>query len=271
MVVNWDKIEVYIDEVKNPKGKILFLHGFTGNFNNKISFRHFFKDYSFYGINLPGHGNSVCDDLKSLHTKVFFEVIVAFIEKYHLTDLIILGHSMGGGLAVILANYLKTKIKCLILEAPANKEVFKNYETIIKKLIPGSIEEAKMIVSKLIYDPLKFFGSQKRWEWFVNNEYKNLSTKYFNLKILLEFDLMKLFFNEIQKAISQIKLPILLILGDQDEIVPWKETMDNFLQTLPDKNQLEVIVAKNSAHLPLSENKQLLVDVECFLSKIINN
>lgn len=263
MSVNLNNIETYINKVENPKGDILFLHGFTGNYNNKISFRSFFKEYNFYGINMPGHGNSKYEDIKQLNTDYFTDVIVEFINQNNLNDLIVLGHSMGGGLAINVYSKIPSKIKKLILEGPANKTVFKNYE-LSKKLIPNDLDETKFIMGKLFYNPVSFFGGETNFDKFCQKEYVSLTTKYIDLKNMLDFNLMNNFFNNIQNNMRNIKVPTLLVMGEYDQIVPCVETIDNFKANVSEE-YLKVVVCKNAAHLPLSEDKQILSVVKEFV------
>lgn len=261
--VDWDNIEIFIDEVKNPKGNILFLHGFTGNFNNKISFRNYFSEYNFYGINMPGHGNSKFKNITELNTNIFLNIIIEFIKKYNLKDLIVLGHSMGGGLAIILNSIIPNHIKMLILEAPANISVLKNY-SIVKKMIPSTIDETIFVLSKLIFDPIKFFGGEKNFNFFIKKEFNELNTKYKSLKVMLNIELMNDFFNKIQIALKKIDKPTFLFIGDKDEIVPFQNTIDNFKENVNEKF-LKIIECKNCAHLPLSEDKNNLVILKEFI------
>lgn len=263
MQVNWDNIETYISKVDNPKGNILFLHGFTGNFNNKISFRNFFSDYNFFGINMPGHGNSKYDSIDQLNQDYYVNLVVEFINLNQLDNLIILGHSMGGGIAILVYSKLKDKIAKLILEGPANKAVLENRD-LSKKLIPNSYEETKEIMSKLFYEPAKFFGSQQVFELYCLNEYNTINKKYRNLINLLNIDLMTKFFNDIQVNLSNIQVPTLLVMGKHDEIVPYQSTIQNFTTNVNSK-YLAIIECDQCSHLPLTENKELLPKVKQFI------
>lgn len=266
--INWKNIEVLIDEVDNPKGNILFLHGFTGNFNNKLSFRNFFTEYNFYGINMPGHGNSKYENINELNTNNFLNIIVEFIKKNNLDNLIVLGHSMGGGLAIMLNSVLTEKIKILVLEAPANKSVFENYN-IVQKMIPSDIEETKFVLSKLVFEPIKFFGGEKNFNFFIKKEFNELNSKYKDLKIMLNMEVMNEFFNRIQSGIKKINKPTILFIGDKDEIVPFKSTINNFKSNIQNK-YLKIIECKNCAHLPLSENKNNLVILKQIIESLLN-
>lgn len=265
--INWSNIEIIIDEAENPKGSILFLHGFTGNFNNKLSFRSFFKEYNFYGINMPGHGNSKYNNIDELNTNNFLNIIVEFIKKYNLNNLILFGHSMGGGLAIMLNSIMPDRIKLLILEAPANKSVLENYD-IVKKMIPSNIEETKFILSKLVFDPIKFFGGEKNFEYFIKKEFNELNSKYKDLKIMLNIELMTDFFNKIQQGIRNINKITLLYIGNKDEIVPFESTIKNFSENV-DKQFLKIIECNDCAHLPLSENKDNLINLKMIIDSII--
>lgn len=263
--INLSEYETIVDKVINPKGNILFLHGFTGNFNNKMSFRKHFSEYNFFAINMPNHGNSKYHSLQQLNTKFFVKVVSNFIEQNNLDNLIVLGHSMGGGMAIILENNFRNKIKLLILEAPANIAVNKNYDSIVSKLIPNSLQEMEFVANKLIYDYKTIFVNEKNYSNFINQEFNKLTTKYKDLKVMLDINAMNDFFNHIQQSLKNINTKTILILGDKDEIVPYEETKNNFIYNFNNKEQLEIITVENAAHLPLSENKNVVQQIKTIL------
>ena len=67
MNINWKNIEtkIIINNKNSDAKNILFLHGFGGNYNNKLSFYNFFNQYNYYCINMVGHGNSLIENKMS--------------------------------------------------------------------------------------------------------------------------------------------------------------------------------------------------------------
>lgn len=87
------------------KGKaIIFLHGFLENskmWNEVISSLP--NDYQYVTIDLPGHGKSgMIDGISTMESMA--EVVQAIVDKLAIKEAIIIGHSMGGYVALALAD-----------------------------------------------------------------------------------------------------------------------------------------------------------------------
>ena len=102
---------------------LVILHGLLGSLDNWVTVsKYLAKKYKVYIIDLPNHG-------KSYHTKYFSYENMAndldsFFVEHGLTKFSLLGHSMGGKLALKYVDMFEDKIDKLILVDIANK----NYE-----------------------------------------------------------------------------------------------------------------------------------------------
>jgi pimeloyl-ACP methyl ester carboxylesterase len=74
-------------------------------------------------IDLPGHGESPADDFSGTMTD-FAAVVRGLVARLELTDLTLVGHSMGGQIAMTLALETPAQIQRLVLVAPAGIETF---------------------------------------------------------------------------------------------------------------------------------------------------
>jgi alpha-beta hydrolase superfamily lysophospholipase len=122
---------------------ILFIHGITSFGNSHFRLKHFLSTngYVVHNPDLPGHG-----DNKMPLTD--FEGMVKFVCDYIKTNIknepfILMGHSMGGGIAQIICNKFEKQISLLILECPLsaaivnfsnNKQLKYDYENNIKPI-----------------------------------------------------------------------------------------------------------------------------------------
>ena len=103
---------------------LVILHGLLGSLDNWVTVsKYLAKKYKVYIIDLPNHG-------KSYHTKYFSYENMAndldsFFVENGLTKFSLLGHSMGGKLALKYVDMFEDKIDKLILVDIANK----NYES----------------------------------------------------------------------------------------------------------------------------------------------
>lgn len=94
---------------------ILLLHGFLENSSmwNTLQ-QELSRTHSVYGIDFPGHGGT--EAIGYIHTMDDYAALVlAFAEDKKLTNFSLVGHSMGGYVALALAELHPEKIKKLIL------------------------------------------------------------------------------------------------------------------------------------------------------------
>jgi pimeloyl-ACP methyl ester carboxylesterase len=102
-------ILTFIDYNSDCKKTLLFLHG--NSHSHKTFFKQFdslfFKDYRLVFVDLPGHGESTKVENYSLIN--FAQIISKFILTLNLSDVIIVGHSMGGHVGINLLKFYTPK------------------------------------------------------------------------------------------------------------------------------------------------------------------
>ena len=80
---------------------IVFLHGWGSNKELMFNcFKYFFNDYRHIYIDLPGFGKSDCNI--ALSTQDYTTIINIFLAKLNLSKEIVVGHSFGGKIALLL-------------------------------------------------------------------------------------------------------------------------------------------------------------------------
>jgi pimeloyl-ACP methyl ester carboxylesterase len=68
------------------------------------------KSYTVYAIDLPGHGHSPIDSRAPFDEPYFRQGVTAFIEKLNLTDVTLVGESIGGALALTVAAAIPRRV-----------------------------------------------------------------------------------------------------------------------------------------------------------------
>ena len=100
---------------------ILVLHGFLGSGDNWISLgRKWAREYQVHLIDLRNHGRSFHDD--EMNFEVMLDDLRGYIAHYHLDTFHVLGHSMGGKLAMHWAMSFPQGLKKLIIADIAPKK-----------------------------------------------------------------------------------------------------------------------------------------------------
>ena len=124
MVLNYKKAAVFYTDTATSKGTtIVLLHGFLENTSmwNEIS-SELSKRNRIVTIDLLGHGRSDC--LGYLHSmELFSETVEAVLKQLRIRKCIVIGHSLGGYVALAFAERNPQKIKGLcLLNATSNED-----------------------------------------------------------------------------------------------------------------------------------------------------
>ena len=239
---------------------LVILHGLLGSLDNWVTVsKYLAKKYKVYIIDLPNHG-------KSYHTKYFSYENMAndldsFFVENGLTKFSLLGHSMGGKLALKYVDMFEDKIDKLILVDIANKNYestrFNNVFDAIFSISLNNLEtrkDADSIVSEIIKNAgerhfvlknLKRTSQGFEWSPNINLLYSNLSA--ISSKIILN---------------NKVKNSTLLILGENSNYFTDQDKND--LSNEFEKYLIKSI--KNSGHWVHAENpKDFILVLEAFL------
>lgn len=103
-------------KIKQP---ILFLHGFTGSSNDwKFIEGSLSSEFTPILIDLIGHGKSVSPkEIEKYSEESQIEIINQLIEFLSIQEIILVGYSMGGRLALLFTVNFPKKVKTLVLES----------------------------------------------------------------------------------------------------------------------------------------------------------
>ena len=157
----------YIDEGTGDK-TIILVHGLASNAGFwRYNIPQLSSQFRVIAIDLPGYGKSSKGDFP-YGMAWYAEVIRDFIQEMNLTNVVYVGHSMGGQIGMTLSLNHPEAISQLVLAAPAGIEAFS----------PGSgnwlrnvftIQGIKNVPESGIRDnlALNFHRWNSRWEWMV--------------------------------------------------------------------------------------------------------
>lgn len=164
----------------------VILHGFLGMSDNWKTLGKQFGENGFevHLIDQRNHGSSFWDDTFNYHVMV--EDLKQYCDHYKLSNIILLGHSMGGKTAMLFATMYPELVSKLIVADIAPRFYPLHHETILEGLnalnfdIIKSRGEAETILSKYISD----FGTR---QFLLKNLYwkeKGQLALRMNLKVL---------------------------------------------------------------------------------------
>lgn len=220
-------------EYKNLESKnvFLFLHGWglTGKSFDKIINK--LNDISYIKLDLYGFG-------KSGDAKEYFDAyeyayqIFLLIKKLNIENLIIVGHSFGGRIAIILTSVFNIKVEALVLTSSAGLNRF---------------SLCKWLKIKL-YKTLKFFSKYK----LIN---KSVLEKFGSKDLRnAEYDMKKILLNVVVQDLTYllhlIRCRTLLVWDKTDKETPYWICKKIKKQT----KQSKIILYKNGGHFVAFEN-----------------
>lgn len=94
---------------------IICLHGWMDNAMSFYPLAQELQDHPLIAIELPGHGRSDHLPMASFyHLQDYLRILFEILKSYK-NDYVLLGHSLGAGIASLIAGYLNPNLKNLIL------------------------------------------------------------------------------------------------------------------------------------------------------------
>jgi pimeloyl-ACP methyl ester carboxylesterase len=223
IIINGLKINYLISRDFNPNQAVVFLPGWKspaslfcsvmGNISNLLA------------INLPGWGGSE-EPKEDWGLADYSKLVADFLQKLNIVHPIIIGHSVGGAIAVEYLSSGGEAQKLILLGGAVIRE--------------RSSRSQKLFIGAKIFRTLFPFVNKK---WRQRLAGKALSPDYLEAGEMAEI-YKKLISEDRQVAFYKLKLPIILIWGKDDAATPYKQAEK--LRNLNNQAVLETI--PNAGH-----------------------
>lgn len=258
------KIAYQEETARKSPNTVIFLHGLGGNLTHwsqtKLTNTHVIR------LDLPGYGysDSISSEVPMSQLLTFYaEKISQFIEAKKLKNVLLVGHSMGGQIAVHTALLYPEKIQKLALIAPAGLETFTEQEAAILMNYAQptffKLQTEQQVRTGFLSNFYQFPASA---EFLVADRMKLAQCPSFNSYFSTVAGGVKSMLNQpIRARLGEIKQPTLVIFGRQDALIPNKlfhptlttETVAQISSEIP-MSQLEVI--DEAGHLVMFEQAE---------------
>ncbi|MDA9448347.1 acetoin dehydrogenase dihydrolipoyllysine-residue acetyltransferase subunit [Bradyrhizobium sp. CCBAU 21360] len=221
---------------------IILIHGFGGDLNNWLfNIDAVAEAGPVYALDLPGHGESV-KAIPKPGLDALTDAVEHFMSGLDLKDAHLVGHSMGGAVAVNLARRGRGLVRSLTLISSAGlgKEINSGYiegfttaesRRELKPLLQELFADPDLVSRQMIDDVLKF----KRLDG-VPETLAALAGAMFQHNSQL---------NVLSQELASLNLPVQIIWGAKDAIIPVKHA-----QEAP-KARVEII--ENAGHMAQME------------------
>jgi pimeloyl-ACP methyl ester carboxylesterase len=255
-----------LNYTEQGKGKtIVLLHGFTESLTIWDSFSEILsKKYRVICVDLPGHGKSPC--LGEVHLmEDMAEAVDNIINKLKLNPFLIVGHSMGGYVALSYAKLHTEKVKGLCLfhsqAAPDSPEVKANRTRTIEVVRHDHIDFINQFIPDLFApsnrERLKLEIDQ------MKNEAKAFLTKE---SIIASQEGMRQRKDQCD-FLAKTNIPLLFIAGKQDSRIPLDKVTEQLI--LPKHAEALILDIGHMGYLEAP--KETLCTIDFFADKVLSS
>lgn len=266
IAINNTKIACYHQTYSGPDNNhnlppIVLVHGYTGTAHHH--FKYEIENYArifqtdVLAFDHRGHGNSETGDLDTLGIDIHFEDLEQIIQYYNYQEIILLGASFGGFLAIRYAIKYPDKVKKLILISTSAESTpgMLNALMDINKTIDNFIA-SDYNIKKLDPQSMKFLSVLMK----IHSEtYPYNKFKFFKHFITLFIERKYSLLEDLKNTIA---CPVLILHGDIDYVeVENAKKMDSYFQ------HSKLIIIPQYGHLPQRKNPLL---VEKYISEFLN-
>ena len=245
---------------------LLLLHGFGANIGNwRFIAPELARSYQVWLLDLKGHGDSAKPDdgAYSLHDQA--RLVTGFVEQQQLDQLTLIGHSYGGGAALLAGLTLLKKAnpalrRLVLIGSIAYPQRLPHFVRLLRYPWLGRLGLASLPARLASYLVL-------RLAYFDRHKISRESVEYYaaplrhgdaqTALIATARQIIPRGFDDIVARYPEIRVPTLLIWGDHDRIVPL-ENGHRLSQDVPGA-RLEVVA--DCGHIPQEEQPDVLLKI----------
>lgn len=196
---------------------IILIHGLFGSGDNLSSVRrNLAEDFNVLTVDLPDHGES--PHLKDFSFSDWVERLINVMDNEHIESTYLLGHSLGGKIAMLTALHHPARVKGLMIAdiapvsyPPGHRQVFAGLKAVDLKRLHSRKDADKQLAAHIDEAGVRQFllkslyqDEQQRWKWRFN--VKNLALNYNQLTSWPDTD-------------EQYQGPTLFIIGGESDYV----------------------------------------------------
>ena len=255
-----DSLNLSYTEAGKGKETTILLHGLGGTKEHwQRNLQGLGQQYRVLAPDLPGYGESKLSAVPGENLLHYFsKAVLALMDSLSIDKAHIVGHSMGGQLALLLALEHPQRVNRLILVAPAGIETFSPQEAAGLKAYAASTFPQKQSEAQIRQAwTLNFHKMPVEVEPLIQKRVQLNSTDYFTTYAkVLEGGVAGMLDAPVAHRLGEVKAPALILFGTEDKLIPNRYLHPNVTTELVAKQAQEGI--SNSQLVLLPEAGHLL-------------
>jgi pimeloyl-ACP methyl ester carboxylesterase len=210
-------------ETAAAKPVLFFVHGLGLNsLLWKYAVQHLMSDFRCIAIDLPGHGHS-WEQRGNFSMSFYSQVLRSTIEEMGLTDITLVGHSMGGQISVITALQMPSVVNRLVLVSSAGIETFTEDEA--QKIIQGAefLYKAPADVNAILgmYTP-HFNMHADRVRELADDHILQTTERFSMFSEMIIASVKGMLKEPVFSFLPHLHQPLLVLYGENDRLIPNK-------------------------------------------------
>ena len=216
-------IEIAYMDIGKGDQTLVFIHGFASYSpvwaKNIAVLSKYFRCLA---LDLPGHGLSSVGDY-SYSISFYADIIKSWLSSLHLPKVILIGHSMGGQIAIHLAIKDPVLMSHLVLVAPAGFETFHQTQIMLMNQLTAAGIIGSSQYFKLVLNLKNYFYSLNEKEYEKLNEFNrdfySLNDNP-NLIKVLNRSIKGMTKEPVFQDLDKLSMPVLVYFGKNDNLIP---------------------------------------------------
>jgi pimeloyl-ACP methyl ester carboxylesterase len=247
------------------KSVLLAFHGFGRHFSDfEILVPSMGKLFTIYAINIFHHGNSAYPqnriEKNTLKKEELAELFNQFFKANQIDRFSLIGYSLGGKVALTIAEYFAARLDHLILVAPDGIYINKWYK--FAAINPLGRRLARWTMNH----PKPFFKFADFLKWskivpphlhrFAYIHFDTLEKRQLVYKVWMTFRRIDPDIAKIQELLNEHEVNTILVFGKFDRVIP-PQIGERFVSKLKQENALHIMEA---GHILLKEDLGILLE-----------
>jgi 3-oxoadipate enol-lactonase len=238
----YDKTKIHYVDVdkrvhKSSELSLLFIHGAgSSHFSWALQLVEFSKTNQCIAIDLSGHGKSEVNNGEASIDQGFAHEVAALVDHLDLQDFIIVGHSMGGGVAMsyVLNPAFRSPNALVLVDSSPDLN--------LPKVVPGLLLEAVEEARRLNHHAFDEYAEKLHMKQYEK------AMKYLDT-IAMQRDLRACIKFDVTDSVSNINIPTFALVGDDDDVIT-PAIVKEYIEKIP---RADLAVIRGADHLPMIE------------------